>query len=282
MNSHTTVAAMFLIAGAGAAAAGLSPWRQFDAALDTPGDTAWENTGSLQGGQAQNFSFATAQSPVSVNDPIATGLSAAYEIGTTGVIDGANWSFWGQAGGGRANHAETSYELFFRVDNLTGNHLIMEIGGGAAGVSMGMQDGEFIWATNPGGAGADDTHSVSAGIGLGWNHAVAVWNRNTLSTALYLNGQFVGDVALDPDTTGWTGGNEATLGGFSTRTGASAATTMDLASLTDFDGAIAAFNYYNGELTAEQIEANYNAVFIPAPGSIALLGAGVLATRRRR
>ena len=68
MNSHTTVAAMFLIAGAGAAAAGLSPWRQFDAALDTPGDTAWENTGSLQGGQAQNFSFATAQSPVSVEN----------------------------------------------------------------------------------------------------------------------------------------------------------------------------------------------------------------------
>lgn len=100
----TTIAAI-----AGSAAAGLSPWRQFDAALDGPGDTAWSNTSTLQTGQAQNFNFATAQTAVSVNDPIATGITAAYEIGTTGQANGGNWSFWGQAGGGRANHAETSY-----------------------------------------------------------------------------------------------------------------------------------------------------------------------------
>ena len=270
----STVAAI-----AGTAAAGLSPWRQFDAALDTAGDAAWSNTSALQSGQAQNFNFATAQTAVSVNDPIAIGLTAAYEFGTTGQADGGNWSFWGQAGGGRANHAETSYEIFFRVDNLSGNHLIMEIGGAAAGVSMGMQDGQFIWATNPGGAGTDTTHAITTGIGLGWHHAVAVWNRNTLSTSLYLDGQLVGDAALAAGTTGWTGSNEATLGGLNT----SAATTMDLLSITEFDGAIAAFNYYNGELSAQEIAGIYNANFIPAPGALALVGAaGLCAARRRR
>ncbi len=276
MNSKITLG--MLLVAAGTVSAGVTPWRQFDAALDTPGDTAWSNTSTAQGGQAQNFNFATAQSPVAVNDPIAVGLSAAYEIGTTGQANGANWSFWGQDGGGRANHPEISFEVFFRVDNLEGTHLIMEIGGAAAGVSLGIDGGNLVWATNPGGAGADDTHSVSAGVGTGWNHAVAVWNRNSLSTALYLNWQFVGDAALSANTTGWTGGNEATLGGINT----SAATTFDVAAITEFDGAIAAFNYYNSELTAADIEANYSAVFIPAPGSLALVGAGLLATRRRR
>ena len=41
----STVAAI-----AGTAAAGLSPWRQFDAALDTAGDAAWSNTSALQSG----------------------------------------------------------------------------------------------------------------------------------------------------------------------------------------------------------------------------------------
>jgi hypothetical protein len=276
MKSMMTLATLAVIAGT--ATAGIDPWRQFDAALDTPGDDVWENSGTLQPGQGNNFRFATPQSPSAVNDPIAVGLSAAYDINVTGQIDGADWSFWGQAGGGRANHPETTYEVFFRVDNLSGTHLIMEIGGSGAGLSLGMQDGTLVWASNPGGAGTDTTHSVSTSIGTGWHHAVGVWNRNTLTTGLYLDGAFVGDVALAPGTTGWVGGNEATLGGVNT----SAATIFDLLDVTTFDGAIAAFNYYNGELSAAQIEANYNAVFIPAPGSVALLGAGLLAARRRR
>lgn len=274
----TTMTWATLAITAGTAAAGVSPWRQFDAAIDPAGDTVWANTGTAQTGQAQNFTFATPQSAVAVSDPFAPGITAAYEIGTTGAIAGANWSFFGQAGGGRANFAQNSFEVFFRVDNLSGNHLIMEIGGSGAGVSLGMSDGTLTWASNPGGAGTDTTHEVSTGITTGWHHAVGVWNRDTLSTALYLDGQFAGDVALAAGTTGWVGGNEATLGGVNT----SAATNMDLMSITEFDGAIAAFNYYKEELSAAQIEAIYNANFIPAPGTIALVAAAGLCTTRRR
>jgi MYXO-CTERM domain-containing protein len=121
--------------------------------------------------------------------------------------------------------------------------------------------------------------AVSTGIGEGWHHAVGVWNRNTLSTGLYLDGQFVGDAALAAGTTGWVGGNEATLGGLNT----SAATTMDLASITEFDGAIAAFNYYNGELSARRSPTSTTPTSSPRPGALALVGAaGLCATRRRR
>jgi hypothetical protein len=268
-----------LVAGSAAALAGsTAPWRQFDAALDPAGDDIWANTGTAQTGQAQNFRFSTAQTASSVSNPLVPGITKAYEIGTTGPAIGADWSFLGQAGGGRANFADNSFEVFFRVDNLSGSHLIMEIGGTAAGLSLGLDGNTLIWATNPGGAGADDTHSVSTTLGTGWHHAVGVWSRTTLLTSLYLDGSFVGDVALSAATTGWTGSNEATLGGINT----SAATTMDLLSLTDFDGAIAAFNYYNQALSADEIRSNFDAVFVPAPGSAALLAAGLLVARRRR
>lgn len=256
--------------------------RQFDAALDPAGDNVWANTGTLNAGQGNNFTFASPQTAAVVNDPIAFGITRAYEIGTTGAIAGANWSFWGQAGGGRANPAENTFEVFFRVDNLTGTHLIMEIGGAGAGVSLGIDGGSLVWASNPGG-NADPTVSVSTGITTGWHHAVGVWNRNTLTTGLYLDGQFVGDVALAASTTGWVGGNEASLGGYTGNPdGSAAASIFDNLALTDFDGAIAAFNYYNEELSAQAILDNYNAVFIPAPGTAALLGLGLLVARRRR
>jgi len=280
MPINTALTATVLAAGSAVAIAGTTPdpWRQFDAALDTPGDATWDNTSPLQGGSGNNFSFASAQTPAAVSNPLPPGITAAYEMGTTGAVAGSSWSFWGQAGGGRANHPETSFEVAFRVDNLSGQHLIMEIGGAGAGVSIGLDGGNLIWATNPGGAGTDDTLSISTGIGTGWHHAVGVWNRNTLSTALYVDGDFVGDLALPGATTGWVGGNEATLGGVNT----SAATTMDLASITEYDGAIALFNYYREELTAQNIQDRYDSLIIPAPGSLALVATGLLAARRRR
>lgn len=268
-------------AGTTAAFGQTVPWRSFDAAQDAAGDATWSNTSTLQGGSGNNFTFANLATALDVNDPIAIGLTKAYDIEQTGAIAGANWSFWGQAGGGRANHAEVSFEVFFRVDDLSGQHVIMEIGGSAAGVSLAMDGSSLIWATNTGGPSTDTTTSISTTVGTGWHHAVALWNRNTLSTSLYLNGQLVDDAVLDAGTTGWTGGNEAGLGGI---TSTSAATTFDFATATDFDGAIAAFNYYREELSSEEIAGNFNAVFIPSPGAAVAMGLGLagFAGRRRR
>ena len=279
MNSKM-IAVATLVAGSTVATGQALPWRSFDAALDAAGDTTWSNTGTLQGGQGNNFNFATNATAVDVNDAIAVGLTKAYDISQTGAIAGVNWSFWGQAGGGRTNHAETSYEVFFNATDLSGQHVIMEIGGALAGVSLALDNNSLIWASNTGGS-SDPTHSIATTIGTGWQHAVATWNRNTLTTSLYLNGQLIGSTALAAGTTGWTGGNEAGLGGV---TSTSVVTTFDSALLTDFDGQIAAFNYYREEISAQQILDTYNSVFIPAPGAAAVFGLGLagLAGRRRR
>lgn len=272
----TSLAAVVLLAGSGADGALI---RQFDASLDAPGDSVWANTGTANTGQANNFSFATAQTPSVITDAFAPGITAAYDISVTGQVNGTDWSYWGQSGGGRANVAENTFEVFFRMDNLAGQHLIMEIGGAAAGVSIGVDGDQLVWATNPAGTGTLTTKTVSAQIGLGWHQAVATWNRNTLTSSLYVDGQFVGSVALDEGTvTGWNGSNEATLGGVNT----SAATTFDLQNITTFDGAINAFNYYNEELDAQTIADNFDAKIVPGPASLALLGVGGLAAARRR
>lgn len=282
MNIHTLTATTLLVGTCSTFAQAPVPWRQFDAALDAAGDATWSNTSPLNNGAAQDFNFASPATAVDVNDPFAVGLTKAYDFSVTGAANGSNWSFWGQAGGNppRANHAETTFEVFFSASNLDGTHAIMEIGGAAAGVSMVLDGDSLIWAANPGGPNTDDTHSIATSIGTGWHHAVATWNRLTLETSLYLDGQLVGTVALDPDTTGWTGGNEGALGGLPNT---SIAATVDPMALTDFDGSIAAFNYYREELTAQQVADNFNAVFIPAPASAAIVAAGgLVATRRHR
>lgn len=259
--------------------------REFDASNDPAGDAEWANTSTANTSAAQNFGFQTSQTATSISDPTAPGITAAYDFDTTGSARGGNWSFFGQAGGGRANNSENTFETFFRLDDLSGTHIIFEIGGSAAGVSLSVVDNTLVWATNVGG-NADPTLSIQASIGTGWHHAVALWNRNSLTTTLYLDGVAIGTVALPGTTTGWVGGNEGQLGNASVNASnvASAATTYDLGDLTDFDGAIAAFNYYNETLSEETIVNTFDAnIVIPEPGSLSLLavGLGVIAMRKR-
>ena len=276
MMIRTSIAALAIAAGSANAAL----VRSFVASADTPGDATWQNVGG-NGSSANNFSFGTAVTPATINDPLAPGVTAAYDISETGAIAGTQWSFFGQAGGGRANNAANTFEVFFRMDDLSGDHIILEIGGSGAGISISVQDSSLIWASNPGGPNTGDTQSISTTIGLGWNYAAATWNRTTGLTSLYLNGSLIDTIAIDPDATGWVGGNEAGLGGL---TSASVALTFDPASLTDFDGAISLFNYWNEELSASAIQATYDENFIiPAPGAATLFAAaGLMATRRRR
>ncbi|MEM6333089.1 MAG: LamG-like jellyroll fold domain-containing protein [Planctomycetota bacterium] len=277
----TLAAALAVTAFATAANAQL--WRQFDAATDTPADNKWSNTSPNQAGTAQDFTFTAPASPIAVSDLAFPGITAAYDLAATGPIRGTSWEFFGQNGGGRANFPEVAFEIVFNLDNLTGKHILFEIGGTGAGVSLSMLDDDLVWATNVGGT-ADPTIGITANdLATGWHQAIAVWNRNTDTTDLYLNGTLVGSAALPAATNGWTGGNEAGLGDATRNTSDTpiAAATYDLTTLTDFDGDIARFNFYRNALDQTAVTDSYNAL-IPEPGSLALLAAGLTALATRR
>ncbi|MEM9064066.1 MAG: LamG-like jellyroll fold domain-containing protein [Planctomycetota bacterium] len=273
-------AALLCAASIGVSTSQAALVRSFDASADTAGDDIWENTGG-NGAAAQNYTFGAPLSPTVVNDPAAPGITSVYEF-ADGPALGKGWAFFGQAGGGRANNPANTFELIFRLDDVSGTHVLMEIGGAGAGVSMVMQGDTLTWNTNVGG-NADPTIAINAsGLGTGWHYAVGVWNRNTLTTSFYLDGQLVGTEALAGSTTGWVGGNEGTLGGINPTQVDSVATSFDLSGATTFDGGIALFNYWNEELGAQTIEDNFNAVLIPTPGTaLALLGVAAAARRRR-
>jgi len=282
-----SVTAMLCLVGLTAGASQANLIRSFDASADPAGDDAWQNTANA--GAVQDFRFGSAAapgvnlSPAAVSDALAPGITAVYEFGADGPAFGGNWAFFGQAGGGRANNPENTFELIFRLDDTSGTHVLSEIGGGGAGVSFIMDGDNLVWNVNEGGNANATLGIAASGLGAGWHYAVGTFNRTSGTTSFYLNGALVGSLALDATTTGWTGGNEATLGGINTAQVNSVATSVDLTGATDFDGGISLFNYWNEELGAQAISDNFNAVFIPAPGAaLALLGAGVVGRRRRR
>ncbi|MEO0587897.1 MAG: glycosyl hydrolase, partial [Planctomycetota bacterium] len=90
-----------LSAGTGIVTTGLT--LNFDAALDTPGDAAWDDAAT-----GQSLAFASGVSPIGVNDPSLPGLTAAYNIPTTGIADGLNGYF--ETGGPVRSTSDATFE----------------------------------------------------------------------------------------------------------------------------------------------------------------------------
>ena len=255
-----------------------APTLEFIAADDVDGDNIWENTGTTAG---RDWTMGSPQSPVTGIVDLTSSLTAAYQypaaVGTSSTYN----SF---------QSADASFEMWFRPDNLVGEH-VLHMNGGTASAALTLDDNVLRF-----GARVSSSVEMSTGVTLGslaterFSHVVGVINigGGAGQIDLYLNGQHIGSDSVGSGFTLWTGSGPSGIGDVNGTLFAGDGFFSGTA--TDFDGQIAVFNFYNSALDAGQVFEAFNAFHVPPPvpepSSFVLLGLGMLGTvmqtRRRR
>ena len=227
----------------------------FDAMQDISGDSIWTDA---QNGQS--LSFPGSASTSQVNDPTFLGITAAYDIPTTGGAGGLNNYF--ESGGPRSRR-DATFEVWFHVDNTTagGDQILFEAGGADRGISFQLDNNTLSFNVN-GDGGGSTTFSLDQNVGTGWHHAVGiidlVGDGDDLpndSMSLYVDNTLVGSLAnlLIDD---WSGGNTSGIGDTSSSTGAGGAAIP-------YHDQVAIVRYYNNYVfDASDVDLNYQAAFI--------------------
>ncbi|MBI1368179.1 MAG: hypothetical protein GC162_05945 [Planctomycetes bacterium] len=219
---------------------------------DVGGDNTWT---PVIGGE--NITFDAVEN---LSDSSLTNINKTY---TTPIGQGATTVSSTVFGG----TGDVSFEMLFRVGNLTGTHVLYEIGGNGSGTSLILVDNELRFSTQTGSTANLMTLSTSLDAGLinKWLDATVVVTQSggTGTAMLYLNGVSVGSTSIASGYTGWAGGDAWGIG----RIASTLAGTLTTG-FTNFDGDIALFNHYayalNGTSAAE-IAAEH---LIPAPTAL--------------
>ena len=257
---------------------------------DIDGDDRWEDTVGTSG-----FDFDLAASVTRVTGVSSlSGITAAYNFvgGSTGIADGGELALSGSAGDRRSfqnapgdwSNEDVTIEFWLSMDNTnptpTNGQIVFEDGGGT-GMGLFVDDNEL--RLRKAGGGGNVAYDLSAYSG-DFLQAVATYDVSAGVMEFFVNGVSIG--TDNPGGGDWSGGDNFGLG---TRgqnnTGGIGGGQQ---STESFDGQIAIFRVYRNQiLTAEEVQANYQAVAVagvpePATATLAMLGLGGLMMRRRR
>jgi len=207
---------------------------------------------------------------VPVCDPAVPGISAAFQFpearAATILPDGtgnrgANWE--GQATVGES----ATHEIWFKPADLTGIHVLLEIGAGNKGVAFVLDDNELLFAqaANDGMGGNSYIYEHRETLtDTAWRQAVIVISYADFTVTSYLDGAFVNSMPIPPSGNyRWTSGNPAGLGTLAQDPLFPAATIagdlIPAGDFTDFDGLISTHRFYDVDLFAFQVADNYEA-----------------------
>lgn len=209
------------------------------------------------------FNSPDRQFPSIVNDPSVPGITRAFDFPSAAAqAIGGNWE--DQAVAGRSG----TFEVWFKPSDLTGTHVILEIGAGNKGIAMCLQGNELVYSASGNDGAGGNAYAVSHREVLSdtsWQQATIKVNYVEFDVEFFLNGVEVNVQAIDPSGTyRWTSGNPAGIGTLAQDPAFPAATVaadvIPSAEFTDFEGQIAIFRYYGVDLFDPEVAGNFAAI----------------------
>lgn len=243
---------------------------------------------SMPDGMGGTIESANPPIAVPVNDPSAPGITAAFQFpearATTIRLNGPA----GMPAAGWEVEAlpDTSgaLEIWFKLDDLNDNHVIIEIGARNRGIAIAVEGDQLVFAatasngpaTDPSTAIVDYVHREPITAGE-WHQAVLTVDFLDFRIDAFVDGQSVDTLfAQNTDPMGnfpvaagyrWASANPSGLGTVGSdpdpmfSDAGIAADAILRADLTDFDGQIAIQRFYSaGVLFPSEVLANYNAI----------------------
>jgi len=260
----------------------------YDASLDTDGDTNWEDTiGSRKNGGAANvFDFVLTDVTRGATTSAHPGITHAYTFGGSTVSGGKTESFEDVAA--NPTNQNASFEMWVRPGDLTDLDLLFETGGSTDGTSIVLDGSEVKFTVLDGGTGGLSSQStfdltdLTPAERAEFIQIIGVINLKEDYTRLYINGLLrdeQGTTGTGSNFADWAGSDNSGLGILN------GSTSFGGGTLTTFEGEMAVFRFYDYALDWVEIGDNYEGVSgvnVPEPGSLCLLGLGALALLRRR
>ncbi|MEM9064065.1 MAG: LamG-like jellyroll fold domain-containing protein [Planctomycetota bacterium] len=206
-----------------------------------------------------------------VFDPTVPGIEKAFRMPASRAATinpdgtgnrGANWENQATAG------TPGTFEIWFKPDDLVGNHVIWEIGASNKGIAICLEGADLVFSTaaNDGmGGNAYTTIHRTTLTNTGWHQAVITIDYISYIISSYHNGQPVTSEMVPASSSyRWSGANPAGLGTLGSDPAfpdsGVAADPIDPLTFTDFNGLIGIHRFYNFDLFASEALGNYNAI----------------------
>ena len=207
---------------------------------------------------------------VRVCDPAVPGIEAAYQFpaarastSTPGIPESNRGENWQNIA---TPDTRATFEIWFKPADLTGSHVLLEIGGLNRGIAFALEDDELVYAaagSNAGGSSYSVVHRETL-TDTEWHQAVVVVDFFAFNVRSYLDGAEVNSQSI-PVNGGyrWSNSNQAGLGqqgGDPAENPGIATGAIPAANFTLFDGMISTHRFYATALTAAEVMDNYEAI----------------------
>ena len=230
---------------------------------DTGGDSTWT---AAAGGEDLTF-----DNPEALIATGLSGLAQAYASPLGGSASSSSTVFGGSG--------DVAFEIVLRPADLTGNHVLFEVGGNGNGTAIALIDDELRFVSQNGAANVITTSTTLASEDIGqWLHVVGVIdnpNDGTAEMTLYLDGQSADTASIFAGYDDWAGGDAFGVGRVQNTVAGG------LTGLAGFDGDLAAINHYARVLDGAAV-GEMHAAAIPEPASVLLMALAALGLVRRR
>ncbi len=210
--------------------------------------------------ESMNIKFGTGSSVVT---PVSSKFTRAVESPNASAASMKSLNYHSATFGATVDF---SFEIWVKMSDLTGQHILFETGGGSMGTSLTTADNVLDFRVNAGGAAVGAVSNTFAALPSDFIQVVGVIDVSD-GLALYVDGALVQTVT-GVTIADWAGANEGQLGGEDTNVAAPSGFVP-----TAFDGQVALVRFYDTALTFLEVETLYSAM-VPLVGSISIAAQG--------